>query len=98
MHAEGGFPPMLFDLKNDPDELVDLGRNPEYEEAVNSCYDKLFEWSRRVSQRTTVSDQQLKDRRGKTRRRGIVLGVTDEDAVDAELIAGYKGRAGKSFI
>ena len=98
MHAEGGFPPMLFDLHNDPQELVDLGRNSDYEDIVNSCYDKLFEWSRRVSQRTTVSDQQLMDRRGKTRRRGIVLGVTDEDSVDAELIAGYRGKARQKHI
>ena len=89
---------MLFDLHNDPQELVDLGRNSDYEDIVNSCYDKLFEWSRRVSQRTTVSDQQLMDRRGKTRRRGIVLGVTDEDSVDAELIAGYRGKARQKHI
>ena len=37
MHAEGGFPPMLFDLHNDPQELVDLGRNSDYEDIVNSC-------------------------------------------------------------
>ena len=37
-------------------------------------------------------------RRGKTRRRGIVLGVTDEDSVDAELIAGYRGKARQKHI
>ncbi len=72
IHAEGGFPPMLFDLQNDPKELNDLGRDPAYGEAVAACYDKLFEWARRCAQRTTVSDRQLLDRRGKTRRKGIV--------------------------
>ena len=32
MHAEGGFPPMLFDLQADPQELRDVGRSPDYQE------------------------------------------------------------------
>ena len=30
IHAEGDFPPMLFDLANDTDELCDRGRDPAY--------------------------------------------------------------------
>ena len=48
---------MLFDLRNDPMELRDLGRDPAHADAVAGCYDKLFEWARRCSQRVTVTDQ-----------------------------------------
>ena len=100
MHAEGGFPPMLFDLQNDPSELRDLGRDPAYGDAVADCYERLFEWARRCSQRVTVSDQQLLARRGKTRRKGIVLGITDEAAAEdnAEILSLYRGKARQRHI
>jgi arylsulfatase A-like enzyme len=96
IHAEGGFAPMLFDLESDPDELIDLGRDPAHAAVRDACYDKLFAWARRPSQRTTVSDQQLIDRRGKSRRKGIVLGVNTADEIDAELLEKYKGKARQS--
>ncbi|NCF49557.1 MAG: sulfatase-like hydrolase/transferase [Bacteroidetes bacterium] len=98
MHAEGGLPPMLFDLEADPDELVDLGRNPAYEEQIQTCYDQLFEWTRRCAQRTTISDQEINDRRGKSRRKGIVLGVSEAGDVDPDLIAKYQGKARQKYI
>ena len=100
MHAEGGFPPMLFDLQNDPHEFNDLGRDPAYGGAVADCYDKLFEWARRSSQRTTISDQQISERRGKTRRKGIVLGIADDNAADenAEILSRYRGKARQRFV
>ncbi len=55
VHCEGGFRPMLFDLQNDPDELVDLGGSEAHGEVIDEMYDKLFEWARRPSQRTTRS-------------------------------------------
>jgi len=96
IHAEGGFAPMLFDLESDPDELIDLGRDPAHAAVRDACYDKLFAWARRPSQRTTVSDQQLIDRRGKSRRKGVVLGVSTADEIDAELLEKYKGKARQS--
>jgi arylsulfatase A-like enzyme len=96
IHAEGGFAPMLFDLGSDPDELIDLGRDPAYAAVRDACYDKLFSWACRPSQRTTVSDQQLIDRRGKSRRKGIVLGVNAADEIDAELLEKYQGKARQS--
>ena len=100
MHAEGGFPPMLFDLQNDPMELRDLGRDPAYGGAVADCYDKLFEWARRCAQRTTLSDRQILDRRGKSRRKGIVLGISDDDAAaaNAEILSRYRGKARQRHI
>lgn len=91
---------MLFDLQNDPNELKDLGRDPAYGDAVAACYDKLFEWARRCAQRTTVSDQQLLDRRGRTRRKGIVLGIVDDEVAEenAEILSLYRGKAKQRHV
>jgi len=99
MHAGGGFPPMLFDLQNDPMELRDLGRDPAYGDAVTDCYDKLFEWARRCAQRTSITDKEIVQRRGKTRRKGIVLGIADDEsaAANAEILARYQGKARQKF-
>ncbi|MEM7241927.1 MAG: sulfatase-like hydrolase/transferase [Pseudomonadota bacterium] len=95
MHAEGGFRPMLFDMENDPDELDDLCRdNRAPAEVIEMMYDRLFEWARRVSQRITMSDADIIAKRGRSRRRGIVLGAYDMDDVDPEIMSTYMGKAG----
>ena len=38
-----GYPPQLFDLDNDPEELVDLGTDPDFEFVRNSFHKKLLE-------------------------------------------------------
>lgn len=92
MHFEGGFRPMLFDLANDPDELVDLGASAAHADIVADLYDKLFAWTRRPSQRTTRSAAQLKEMRTKTRRRGVVIGIYDENDTPLELTVNYRDR------
>jgi arylsulfatase A-like enzyme len=92
MHFEGGHRPMLFDLQNDPQELTDLGDSADHAEIIANLYDKLFEWARRPSQRTTRSEEQLIEMRTKTRKRGIVLGVYDENDTPLELTVKYRGR------
>lgn len=93
MHAEGGFRPMLFDLDNDPDELNDLARDSEHDHIIEEMYTKLGKWSRRQSQRTTLSDKDIESRRGKSRRKGILLGVVDGSDVDEELTREISGKA-----
>ena len=97
MHAEGGFPPMLFDMQKDPNEMVDLGRDPAYEATRRACYKKLADWGLRCSQRTTISDAELEARRGRSRRRGIVLGTALPDEADAELFQKYLGSPGSAI-
>ncbi|MFV0245214.1 MAG: sulfatase-like hydrolase/transferase [Qingshengfaniella sp.] len=92
IHCEGGFRPILFDLKNDPDELVDLGDSPDHQDAVARMYDKLFRWTRRAAQRTTRSEEQIIEMRTKSRRRGVVLGIYDENDVPLELTVRYRDR------
>ena len=98
MHAEGGFPPMLFDRLTDPNEFEDLGRHPDYQDEVQACYEKLHSWSMRVSQRTTLSDEELTERRGKSRRKGIVLGVSDNADIDEDLFLKYQGPARQNHL
>ena len=91
IHSEGGFRPMLFDLGSDPDELHDLGSSPEHEHIIAEMYGRLSAWARRPSQRTTLSDEAILARRGKSRRKGILLGAFDEQDVDNELMSKYRG-------
>ncbi len=95
MHAEGGFRPMLFDLKNDPQELQDLGNSPDHQDVIDTMYDKLFTWARRPSQRTTMSDETILRKRNSpgSSRKGILVGVFDDDDVSAEKMIKYVGPA-----
>ena len=95
IHAEGGFRPMLFDLQNDPGELHDLGASTEHDAVIDAMYGHLHEWSLRMSQRTTVSDERILAMRkgGGSVRKGILLGVYDQDEIDPALLAKYRGKA-----
>ncbi|MCC6008488.1 MAG: sulfatase-like hydrolase/transferase [Rhodobacteraceae bacterium] len=87
MHAEGGMRPMLFDLASDPDEYVDLGADPAFEEERQRLYGQLFAWARRMSQRTAISDSEIVARRGRSRRKGIYVGVWDGSELDGDVQA-----------
>jgi arylsulfatase A-like enzyme len=86
-----GFRPMLFDRVNDPDELHDLGTDPAHAGECGRLLAALAQWGLRVSQRTTRSEQQIDNARGKAARRGILIGVWDENDIPAELWSGYLG-------
>ncbi|MEP1330318.1 sulfatase-like hydrolase/transferase [Pseudophaeobacter sp.] len=91
MHAEGGLPAMLFDMQNDPDELVDLGRSEAHQEVITLMYDRLRQWGLRMSQRTTLSDAQIEAGRGKSGQKGILLGVYEAADVSSELTEKLRG-------
>lgn len=85
--ADGGFRPLLFDLKNDPKELNDLGADLGHAEVINMFMKRLSEWARRPSQRTTVSnDTLLKKRDGSAADVGIFIGVYDERELPYDVI------------
>ncbi|MFT5391383.1 MAG: arylsulfatase A-like enzyme [Gammaproteobacteria bacterium] len=73
-----GFRPMLFDRDNDPGELEDLGDDPAYADIRAAFAEKIARWARRLSQRTTISDDQILARRGRSAQRGIFIGYWDE--------------------
>jgi arylsulfatase A-like enzyme len=93
VHCEGGFRPILFDLENDPNEFNDLGDSEDHAEIIEAMYEKLFAWARRPSQRTTRTHAQLLEmRKGGPRKRGVVIGVYDENDIPLELTVHYRGR------
>ncbi len=48
------FRPQLFDLDDDPQELVDLGDEPGYEGVRRELHERLFTWFRRRRNRTEM--------------------------------------------
>ncbi len=54
-----GFRPLLFDLESDPDELVDLGDEPEHEGVRAELHEALFAWARQHHTRITRAPQQV---------------------------------------
>ncbi len=84
-----GFRPMLFDMQGDPQEFNDLGADPAHEEQRARMKAALSAWALRQSQRTTRSEQQILQSRGKSTRKGILIGVWDEAELPDELWSGY---------
>ena len=98
--ALGGMRPMLFDLLNDPDELHDLGAStePEHVDAMVMMEQRLSDWGRRLSQRTTFSENDVNQKRGGSRRKGIVLGMFEEGDAAPELTAKFQGSVEQRFV
>lgn len=92
IHFEGGFRPMLFDLANDPGELVDLGADAAHEDTIERLYAALETWALRPSQRTTISNAKLLLMRRKPSTRGVMVGVVDEGDTPLELTVRYRNR------
>jgi arylsulfatase A-like enzyme len=93
MHAEGGFRPMLFDLSEDPDEFVDLAKGNTHQAEIDRLYEMLAKWGRRMSQRVTKSEDDIKAMRGNSGRKGILPFLYDGSEVNEELTVKYRGRA-----
>lgn len=84
-----GFEPMLFNIADDPDELVDLGRDPNYADVCAKFRERMFKWSRRTSQRITMSNVEI-DKRGSALREaqsGILIGWKNQQELDDALEA-----------
>ncbi len=105
MHAEGvdpatgePFKPMLFDMENDPEEFFDIGADPKNASIVELMYERLAEWGRRMSQRTTLSEDQIVNMRGASRSKGILTGMYDGSEVEERLTAKYRGTAKQPYV
>ncbi|SHH87804.1 alkaline phosphatase family protein [Cognatishimia maritima] len=82
-----GFRSMLFDLETDPDEFRDLGGDPDYATECDRLQALFFQWTRRISQRTTMSDAEV-ERRGQDlneAKAGIIIGFPTEADLQAAL-------------
>ena len=80
-----GFAPMMFDLQEDPQELVDLGRDPGY--AVQRAYmsELMLDWTAGLKNRVSVADETMAARVGDSARCGILIGFWDQAAVPAAI-------------
>jgi len=88
----GGIRPILFDFKNDPDELIDLGESVDYQEDVARLSAVLDTWARRPSQRTTITNETLRQNRTQRSTKGVILGAYGEGDADADLTEKYRNR------
>jgi arylsulfatase A-like enzyme len=70
-----GFPPQLFDLRDDPDELIDLGESQDHAAARAMLHERIFDWLRARRTRYTRSDAEIEATFGGARKRGILIGV-----------------------
>ncbi len=99
MHSEGpGHRPMLFDMANDPGELHDLGASAAHADIIGDKYDKLGQWARRMSQRTTISDDDITNPKGDSGRKGVLLGAFDDSDVEPTASIKYRGKAAQRFV
>ena len=98
MHAEGGFRPMLFDLKEDPEEFVDLAKGQTHQDVIDRLYAGLAQWGRRLAQRVTKSEDDIKNMRGQSIRRGILPFLNDGSEVSEELTQKYRGSASANYL
>lgn len=93
IHFESGHRPMLFDLKNDPNELVDLGGDPAFADTIDRLYDGLFDWTARPAARTTISDDTIRAARKKGAAfKGVLIGVVGEHDLPEDFTRKYTGR------
>jgi arylsulfatase A-like enzyme len=77
VHCEG-FRPILFDLVNDPQELVDRGDDPACEGVRRRMHEAIFAWARRHHNRITRSPEQIEKMSGREPP-GVLIGIWDEE-------------------
>ena len=70
-----GFPPQLFDLKNDPDEFNDLGQSPDHSKIIEEMKDILLKRITNRKNRVAATDEFVLKERDYTKDDGIMIGV-----------------------
>lgn len=85
-----GFRPLLFDLKQDPNELNDIGTSVDHQGVCQRLHNALSDWGLRNSQRTTISDEQIEQKRGGSFGRGILIGVKNSKEISEDILKHLK--------
>jgi arylsulfatase A-like enzyme len=67
-------PPQLYDLRNDPGELHDLGRDASQQPRRDEMRARLLEWFARLKRRTTVTLDEVEQGTAAHRRAGVYFG------------------------
>ena len=71
------YPPQLFDLVNDPDEFVDLGREPKFEPIRQNLKAQLLDRLTSRNNRVTVTENDVQGIRGAEDSSGVMIGKWD---------------------
>ena len=69
------FPPQLFDLRADPAELNDRGRDPGCEAISAAMRERLFDWLCGLKRRTTVTLDEVERGTAAHKKAGVFFGV-----------------------
>jgi len=75
--------PMLFDLQTDPNEVVDLGNDPAYQEHIDRLRDLHFEWSRKHHNRIVLSPEVVEKMTDGKEPPGILIGYATKEEVES---------------
>ncbi len=67
--------PQLFDLRKDPHELVDLGRDRAHAKIRAELHEQLFVWLRARKNRVTLPNALIERSTKKYKKRGFLYGV-----------------------
>ena len=74
IHCED-LPPQLFDLQDDPRELVDLGRSPAHAAVREDMMARLFDWLRQRRRFPTIAPADIEHWNRREREAGILIGA-----------------------
>lgn len=80
-----GFSPMLYDLQEDPQERVDLGRDQDYSVVRSQLTEQMVDWSAGLKNRVTGSESMAEQRKGKSDQQGILIGYWQSNDVPQAL-------------
>ncbi len=83
VHAET-FDPLLFDLKNDPEELVNLAPYPEHQTQVERLKALHFDWARQHHTRITRSAEIVEAMSDAREPPGIIIGYKDREELEID--------------
>lgn len=75
VHFGRDFPPQLFDLRDDPGELVDLGADLSRQRARDELYLRAFDWMRSRRNRIAMTDAAVEGRPSPAAAGGVTIGV-----------------------
>ena len=69
------FRPQLFNLRDDPAEIIDLGADPAYAAVRADLREHLYDWAMSRKMRLGIDDARVEARTGNAHKRGIIFGA-----------------------
>ena len=69
-----GFRPQLFDLESDPQEVNDLGEDPNYQDERERLHQRIATWQSGLNYRTTAPGSFIDDFKERETKSGVTIG------------------------